>query len=120
VAKAAAIERHQRTQFRRNDREHVENHPLRLVAGLAEAFDHAQALGELQLLLLRSLGLHLLANVFAELNSTSIFLRSSLMPSAPIMATNLPGEFLFELALALVADHFALRQIGTSPGSTTT
>ena len=32
----AAIERHQRTQFRRNHRDHVENHPLRLVAGLAE------------------------------------------------------------------------------------
>ena len=62
----AAIERHQRTQFRRNHRQHVENHPLRLVAGLAEAFDHAQALGELQLLLLRSFGLHLFANVFAE------------------------------------------------------
>ena len=59
---AAAIERHQRTQLRRNHREHVENHPLRLVAGLAERFDHAQALGELQLLLLRSLGLHLLAD----------------------------------------------------------
>ena len=62
----AAIERHQRTQFRRNHRQHIENHPLRLVARLAEAFDHAQPLGELQLLLLRSFGLHLLANVFAE------------------------------------------------------
>ena len=62
----AAIERHQRAQFRRNHRDHVENHPLRLVAGLAEALHHAQALGEFQLLLLRSLGLHLFANLFAE------------------------------------------------------
>ncbi len=29
---AAAIQRHQRAQLRRNDRQHVENHPLRLVA----------------------------------------------------------------------------------------
>ena len=62
----AAIERHQRTQFRRDHRDHIENHPLRLVAGLAEAFDDAQALGELQLLLLRSFGLHPLADFDAR------------------------------------------------------
>ena len=62
----AAIERNEGTKFRRNDRQHVENHPLRLVARFAEALDHAQALGELQLFLLRSFGLHLLANVFAQ------------------------------------------------------
>ena len=62
----AAIERDQRTQLRRNHRDDVENHPLRLVAGLAEALDHAQALGVLQLLLLRHLGLHLLADFEAE------------------------------------------------------
>ena len=88
----AAIERHQRTQLRRNHRDHVENHPLRLVAGLAEALDHAQALGELQLLLLRSLGLHLLANFLAERLRRRSSCSSSLMPSAPIMATNLPGN----------------------------
>ena len=54
----AAIQRHERTQFRWNDRDHVEDHPLRLVAGLAEGFHDAQALGELQLLLLRGLRLH--------------------------------------------------------------
>jgi hypothetical protein len=34
---AAAVERHQRTQLRRNDRDHVEDHPLRLVADLRNA-----------------------------------------------------------------------------------
>ena len=60
---AAAIEWNQRTQLRRNDRDHVEDHPLRLVAALAEGLDDLQALGILQPLLHRSLGAHLLAQL---------------------------------------------------------
>ena len=48
--KAAAVERHQRTQVRRNHRHHGEDHPLRLVAGIAERLDDLQALGELLVL----------------------------------------------------------------------
>src|SRR5262249_23571779 len=59
--KAAAIEWNQRTQLRRNHRNYVENHPLRLVAGLAEGLGHLQALGIFQALLQRGLVLHLLA-----------------------------------------------------------
>ena len=44
--KAAAVERHQRTQVRRNHRHHGEDHPLRLVAGEAECLDDLQTLGE--------------------------------------------------------------------------
>ena len=33
------------------------------------------------------------------------------MPSAPIMATNLPANSVIELALALIADHFGLFEI---------
>ena len=62
----AAIQWHQRAKLGRDDGDDIENHPLRLVAALAEAFHHAQALGVLQLLLLALLGLHLLANLFAR------------------------------------------------------
>ena len=93
----AAIERHQRTQFRRNHRDHIQNHPLRLVARLAEALGHAQALGVFQLLLLRSFGLHLLADLERRELRRRPSCSSSLMPSAPIMATNLPAELLIEL-----------------------
>src|SRR6195256_3967802 len=48
--KAAAIKRHQRTQVRRNHRHHGEDHPLRLVAGIAERLDDLQSLGELLVL----------------------------------------------------------------------
>src|SRR6202044_2658610 len=39
---AAAVERHKRAQLRRKNRDHVENHPLRFVAALAEGFENFQ------------------------------------------------------------------------------
>ncbi len=44
---AAAVERHERPQIRRQHRDHGEHHPLRAVAAAAEGFDHLQALGVL-------------------------------------------------------------------------
>ncbi len=44
---AAAVERHQRAQLRRDDRHHVHDHPFRLVAGFDEALDELQALDQL-------------------------------------------------------------------------
>src|SRR4029077_14409867 len=64
---ATAVERHQRAQLRRKNRNHVENHPLRLVAALAEGFENFEALGELDALLQRRIHLHLFAELFGEL-----------------------------------------------------
>ena len=55
----AAVERNERTQLRRNDRNDIQNHPLGLVRRLAERIDHLQPLGELQLLLHRDFRAHL-------------------------------------------------------------
>ena len=44
---AAAVERHQRTQLRRQHRQHFHDHPVGLDAGLLEGFEHLQALGDL-------------------------------------------------------------------------
>ena len=60
---AAAVERHERAQLRRNDRDDVEDHPLGPVAGLAERVDDLEPLGVLQLLLRRRLRAHLLAQL---------------------------------------------------------
>ena len=108
----AAIERHQRTQFRRNHRQHVEDHPLRLVAGFAEAFDHAQTLGELQLLLLRSFRLHPFANVFAEEFDVDL-LEQFFDAFGAHHGDELTGgcRILLELPFALVGNHFALGKI---------
>ena len=44
---AAAVERHERTQVRRDDRHDRHDHPFRPVAGLDERLDQLQPLGEL-------------------------------------------------------------------------
>ena len=64
--KASAIQRNQGPQLRRDDRQHLQDHPLRLVAGLAERLHHAQPLGRLAALLHRSLDLHTLAEAVRE------------------------------------------------------
>jgi hypothetical protein len=43
---AAAIERHQRTQIRRQHRQHGHDHPFRAVAGFEERLDELDALGQ--------------------------------------------------------------------------
>ena len=63
---AAAVERHQRPQLGRNDRDDVEDHPLRPVGRLAERVDDLQPLGVLQLLLDRRLRAHLVAQLVGE------------------------------------------------------
>ena len=42
-----AVQRHQRTQFRRQHRQHFQDHPVRLDAGTLERLEHLQALGDL-------------------------------------------------------------------------
>ena len=64
---AAAVERNERTQLRRNDRDHVEDHPVRTMARLAEGVDDLESLGGLQLFDLRGLGAHDQAQLVAEL-----------------------------------------------------
>src|ERR1700721_1228432 len=61
------IQRHQRAQLRRQHWNHIQNHPLRLVAALAKRFQHLQPLGELDPLLQAGVNLHLLAQFFRQL-----------------------------------------------------
>ena len=108
---SAAIQWHQRTKFRRDHRDDIQNHPLRLVSGLAEAFHHAQALGELQFLLLRDLGLHPLADVETETFDVDL-LQQLFDAFGAHHRDEFAGKLLIQLALALIGDHFALAQVG--------
>ena len=112
---AAAVQRNQRTQLGRDHRNDIQDHPLRLVAGLAEALDNAQALGELELLLLRHFGLHFLADLEAETLDVDL-LQQLLDAFGAHHGDEFSGEFLVELALALVGDDFALLQFGYFAG----
>ena len=62
--KAATVQRHQRTQIRRQHRQYFQNHPLRLNTRALEAFQHLQALGEFLDLRIRSGFFQLLAQGF--------------------------------------------------------
>ena len=64
---AAAFQRDERTEFRRNDRQHVQHHPLGLRVGDAEALDHLHALGDLLAVLLGAGVLHLILELAHEL-----------------------------------------------------
>src|SRR4029077_13311944 len=63
---APAIQWNQRTQFGWNHRQHIQDHPLRLVAALAEGLNYFQPLRILQALLQRGFVLHLLAQFARE------------------------------------------------------
>ena len=63
----AAIEGNQWTQLRRNDRDHVEDHPFGTVTRLAERIDDLESLGRLELLDLRGLGTHHETQLVGEL-----------------------------------------------------
>ena len=63
---ASAIERYEGAKLWRDHGDHVEDHPLRQVVGLAKGLDDLEALGVLELLLERSLGLHALAEFDRE------------------------------------------------------
>ena len=65
--KAPPIQRDERTQLRRQHRQHFHDHPVGLDVGVLEAFEHLQALGELLDLRVRAGGFELLAQLVDRL-----------------------------------------------------
>ena len=65
---AAALEqqRHERAQVRRDHRDHIEDHPLRVVARVAQHLDGAEALGDVLHALLGARGLQLLTELLGN------------------------------------------------------
>ncbi len=64
---AAAIQRHERAQFRRDDRDLREDHPFRAVAGIDERFNDLQTLDELLRLFAAVAGGDFGAQIIAQL-----------------------------------------------------
>src|SRR5215470_7046802 len=111
---AAAVERHKRAQLRRKNRNHIENHPLGLVAALAKGFEHLKALGELDALLEARVDLHFFAEFVGEL--IDVHAAQKLLDSfSAHTGLELARKFLQELAILLLgkdvlfldAGHFA-------------
>src|SRR5690348_4734866 len=110
--KTSAIQRDKWTQLGRNDRDHIENHPLRLVSGFTKTLDNAQPLGVLQLLLRRSFRFHALANLEAQRFDIDL-LEQLLYTFGAHHGHEGTRKLLIELAFALVADHFPLIEAGS-------
>ena len=81
-----------------------------LLPDLRNALDHPQALGELELLLLRRLRLHALANLFAELFDVDL-LEQLLDALGAHHGDELAGVLLVELPLVFVGDDLARLQV---------
>ena len=65
--KTASLERNKWAQIRRDDREHVENHPLGTGLRVHEALDQLQSLGELLPELFAAGSSHLLLNLVVQI-----------------------------------------------------
>src|SRR4051812_20363954 len=63
---AAAVERNERAQIRRQNRDHAEHHPLRTISRAAERFHDLEALGVLLTLRFRGRGAHVRAELLGE------------------------------------------------------
>src|SRR5258707_1893731 len=108
---AAAVQRHERAQLRRKDRNHVQNHPLRLVAALAEGFQNFEALRELDPLLQRRIHLHLFAELFGQLvhfDAAEQFLDSF----RAHLGGELAGIFLLQFAIFVFEQDFPFAKHG--------
>src|SRR3984893_14774262 len=103
---AAAIERHQRTQLRRQDRKHIQNHPLGLVAALAERFKNLQAFGILDALLQARIRLHLFAHLFGKFFDFDA-LQKFLDGFRAHLRAELPREILLQFAIFFLGEHLA-------------
>src|SRR5215831_17074803 len=103
----AAIQRHQWAQLRRKHGNHVENHPLGLVAALAEGLEHLQALGVFDALLKRRVSLHFVAELIGKLvhfDAAEQFLDGF----RAHLGGELAGIFFLEFAVLFLGQNFTL------------
>ena len=105
--KAPAVERHERTQVRRDHRNHFQHHPLGLVVRLFERLDHLEPLGDLLALGLRGRFAHLGAQLIGELGNVD-----RPQELADRVRTHAGGErfvahLVDELLVALLAEELA-------------
>src|SRR6266851_2203115 len=111
----AAVQRHQRAQLRRENRDHVENHPLRLIPAFAEGFEHLEALGKLDPLLERRIRLHFFAELFGQLVHFDAA-EKLLDGFRAHLGGELAGVFLLHLAILVFEQDFALTENGDFAG----
>ena len=104
---AAAVERHQRTEIRRDHRDHLEHHPLGLVARLAEGVDDLEALGQLLALGLAGRFLHLGAQLLRQRVDVDVAEQVADRLGAHAGGEGVVAELLDGLDVALLGEELA-------------
>src|SRR5262249_44095144 len=94
----------------RDERDHIQDHPVRFIARFAERVHDFEPLREFELLLLARLVLHLVPELFGQVFDVDLLEQGldGLRPHLADLVGEFPGEFLLELPVALVGDHLAL------------
>ena len=113
----AAVQLHHGAQLRGDHRQHVDDHPLRLVAGQAEGVHHLQPLDHTGLLLAGDgfqLGVELLAQAPPDRPAASSFFTAS----APIPASK-SSSYFSRISRYSFSERIWFFTSGVSPGSVT-
>ena len=109
---AATVERHQRAQIRRDHRDHVQHHPLGLVARLTEGVDDLEALRQLLALRLAGRFLHLRAQLLGERVDLDVLEQIADRLGAHAGREGFLAELLDRLHVALFGQQLAALQAG--------
>src|SRR5580704_7439706 len=112
---ATAIERHQWSQLRRKNRNHIKNHPLGLVAAFAKRLKNLEPLGVSDSLLQARIDLHLLAKLLREL--FDIHAAQQLLDGLGAHGRlELPGIFLLQFAKLFLRQNVLFPELGDLAG----
>ena len=104
-----SIQGHQRAELRRDHRNHIQNHPFRLVSRLSKGIHHLEAFGELELFLLGRLGLHSAAEIDGQFLDIDL-LQELLDRLGAHQGRKLVRILLHHLSILLFAEHFLFVQ----------
>ena len=109
---AAAVQRHQRAQLGRDDRDHRHHHPLGLVAALAEGLEDLQALGRLLELDLGGGGQQFLAQAVGLGDEVDLLEQALDRLRADLGAEAVVAELLLEAHVLVFGEELVLLQAG--------
>ena len=108
----AAVERNERAQFRRNDRNDFENHPFGTIAGFEEGFHDLQTLGELLFLGLRLGALGFLAQLNLEFLKVQFFQQAADGLRAHAHSQGVFTEVVDDLEILVFGNDLHLLEVG--------
>ena len=110
----AAVERNERAQLRRNDRDDFEDHPFGAVAGFEERFHDLEALGELLLFGLGLGGLRLFAQEHLDFLKVQLFEQAADGFRAHAHGKGVLAEMVDDLEVLVLGDDLHLLEVGAA------